>query len=298
MTITGANLAQMHALISRLQKDGVRVAYQAGWDHRDAGGLFGPFVGGVIHHDASSARSGTWGAIGIIVAGRGGANPVPGPLAQFQIARGTIPQIAVVTAGRGNHAGIGGPYLNVPKDSGNRWLVGTEVANDGVSEPYSEATLWTIESWGRAVYDLTGQVLVRVIGHNEWAASPSAHLDTPTSKATGRKSDPRYNMTWMRARIRAHQPKTTEQEFTMDAAAKQAFGDLGAQISAVHKLETVGDGPDVPIGKDTHGYNFKGVYARIALLEAEVKKLGEAATESTRKLDLILSALAPKGPTS
>jgi len=296
VTITQANLNQTRALLARLTRDGVQVVYQAGWDRRDAGGLFGPFVGGIIHHDASSVRSGTWGALGIIVAGRGGANPVSGPLAQFQIARGVVPRITVVTAGRGNHAGVGGPYLNVPKDSGNRWLVGTEVANDGVSEPYSEATTWAIESWGRAVYDLTGQNPVRVIGHNEWAASPSAHLDTALHKATGRKSDPRYSMVWMRGRIVRHSTPTG-QEFTMDAAATRAFTDLNAKLDGIHRVETVGDGPTVPASKDTHGWNFKGTYERIANLQDQLKALQEAVKQTNVKIDQVLAALTPKEPT-
>lgn len=40
-----------------------------------------------------------------------------------------------------------------------------------------------------------------LIGHNEWAATGGAHLDGATSKATGRKSDPRYSMNWMRHRV-------------------------------------------------------------------------------------------------
>lgn len=147
MTITTANLTQMRALISRLQREGIRVALQNGWDHIDAGGSFGPWVDLIDHHDASSVLSGTWGALGTIIRGRP-ADGIPGPLSQLQVARGTIPQIAVVTAGRGNHAGVGGPLAGVPRDSGNRWLLGMEKANSGVGEPYSDATLFVAECVG------------------------------------------------------------------------------------------------------------------------------------------------------
>lgn len=150
MTIVAANLTQMRALIDRCVRDGVRMVLQSGWDTRDAGGAFGPWVGGLIHHDASSTASGTWGALPIIINGR--PPDVPGPLAQCQAARGPVPQIAVVTAGRGNHAGAGGPLRTdsgvvVPADNGNRWLLGLEVANNGVGEPYSDATLFAISTW-------------------------------------------------------------------------------------------------------------------------------------------------------
>lgn len=151
MTITAANLDQLRALVAFVRRHDVDVVFQANWNTRDAGGSFGPWVGGIIHHDASSIKSGTWGALGVIINGR---PDVPGPLAQLQIARGSVPRVAVVTAGRGNHAGVGGPWKNVPRDSGNRWLIGAEVANNGVDEAYSDATLHTITVVGRGMLEV------------------------------------------------------------------------------------------------------------------------------------------------
>jgi len=227
MTITKANIQQMQELVVGMRRDGVLINFQNGWSSRDAGGLFGPWVGGVIHHDASTIKAGTWGALGIIIAGRRGSNPVPGPLAQLQIARGDRPMATVVTAGRANHAGRGGPYGIVPIHSGNRWLVGAEVANDGIDEPYSSATLHVIESFGYHAARLSEPEtsVSYVIGHNEWAAYPTAHLDSATSKATGRKSDPRYNMNWMRRLVSTHNTGIPEDDMSQAdvMAALQAF---------------------------------------------------------------------------
>lgn len=147
MTITRANIEQMNELVAAVRKDGVTVLFHAPWSTVDAGGAFGPWVGGVTHHDASTPKAGVWGSLGVIIKGRP-AEGIPGPLSQIQIARGDLSQLTVITAGRGNHAGKGGPIGPVPKDSGNRWLLGWEVANDGLTEKYSSATLETIECVG------------------------------------------------------------------------------------------------------------------------------------------------------
>ncbi len=117
-------------------------------------------VGLVDHHDASSRKSGEWGALGVIRDGRAG---VPGPLSQFQGARclDGRPKVAAVAAGRANHAGLGGPYrfpdgLVVPKDSGNAWLYGVEWANDGLGEPYTVAAHYAHDALFRTVLEVCG----------------------------------------------------------------------------------------------------------------------------------------------
>lgn len=113
-------------------------------------------VGIVDHHDASSRKSGEWGALGIIRDGRPG---IPGPLSQFQIARclDGKPRFAAVAAGRANHAGLGGPMWGVvPKDQGNAWLYGAEAANDGVGEPYTLAAHYAHDALFRVVLEVCG----------------------------------------------------------------------------------------------------------------------------------------------
>jgi hypothetical protein len=122
MAPTSSDVARMRRIITRIRNAGIRVVEVDGWQHRGRPQAFAP-RGVLEHYDASTIKSGNWGALGIIVSGRTG---IPGPLAQFQVARdGTW---AVVAGGRANHAGAGGPWNGIPRDSGNRYLYGVEVA--------------------------------------------------------------------------------------------------------------------------------------------------------------------------
>jgi hypothetical protein len=183
---TRADVERMTEIIRRVRVDyDVEVREMAGWQSRGANWARVP-VGIIDHHDASSRKSGEWGALGIIVEGRPG---VPGPLSQFQIARclDGRPRLAVVAAGRANHAGLGGPLPGIPQNTGNSYLYGAEAANDGLGEPYTDAAHYAHDALFRAVADVCRFPAARVFGHREWAP--------------GRKSDPRYDMGWRRSRV-------------------------------------------------------------------------------------------------
>jgi len=138
--VNASNISAMRAIASTLTRQGITPVFFTGWDTVDAGGVFEPH-GLVEHWDASSRLSGEWGAISTIRFGRGGASPVPGPLAQFQVARALDgkPKVGIVTAGRANHAGLGGPRtlgngFVLPKDNANRYMYGQESAWAGPTE--------------------------------------------------------------------------------------------------------------------------------------------------------------------
>lgn len=179
-----AAVAEMSRIIERMRKRGVKVQEIAGWQTRGRDGAFTPKAV-FEHHDASSLKTGNSGALGIIVAGRPG---IPGPLSQFQVGRdGTW---FVVAAGRANHAGLGGPKVGIPADSGNQYAYGVEVANNGVDEPYSAALQTSLDKGLASILDeMNNSDTNQLIGHKEWA---------PT-----RKSDPRHSMNWRRDRVRA-----------------------------------------------------------------------------------------------
>lgn len=181
MAMTDAgDIARMKRIAARIRERGVRVVFVNGWDQR--GGTF-PVVpnAAFVHHDASASTSGTWGALGIITHGRAG---VPPPLSQFQVARGSVAQVAIVAAGIANHAGLGGPHKGLPKDNANRETYGTEVANNGVGEKYSNETIHAISAVQAAIAEESDFGPYMVIGHKEWAPD--------------RKIDPTYSMDWMR----------------------------------------------------------------------------------------------------
>lgn len=140
MSATDADRSRMRAICARLVAHGVRVVYFDGWDNRGNGLTFQP-RGLVEHWDASTVAAGNWGALSVIINGRGGASPVPPPLSQFQGARclDGVPTMGIVAAGRANHAGTGGPYrlpdgTVIPLDSGNRYMYGREFAWAGPGE--------------------------------------------------------------------------------------------------------------------------------------------------------------------
>lgn len=136
MSASPADVRRAQAIIARVRKTDVRVLLVGGWESRGRPQAFDPRTV-TDHHDASSIRSGEWGALPVVTTGYGS---LPGPLSQFTIARCLrVPQIAVVAAGRANHAGLGGPLdvgggLVIPKDSANRYSYGVEKANNGLDE--------------------------------------------------------------------------------------------------------------------------------------------------------------------
>jgi hypothetical protein len=225
MPASNAEADRIKRIVARVNRldSGVRVVYVSGWQDRGTGGTFSP-RGLIDHHDASSVTSGTWGAIGTVTHGR---PDVPGPLSQFFVARGSVPQIAVVAAGRANHGGLGGPHKGIPQHSANAYTYGIEKANNGVGESYTDASI-------RATRVLFAAILLEIkasatmtIGHKEWA---------PT-----RKIDPRYSMPWMRNLVA--ETMTGEDELMSDAQ----YDALDEKVSAVLKVLTDkygGDGPN------------------------------------------------------
>jgi hypothetical protein len=185
--VTAADVSRIQAIGARLLAAGVEILWVPGWETRGAAWTRNP-IGIVVHHDASSRKSGEWGSLGVI---RDGRSDVPPPLSQFQVGRGLDgrPRVAVVAAGRANHAGKGGPMLGIPADSANSWMLGTEVANDGVGEPYTAANLSARLALVRAAAAVCGFAVPHVIGHREWAP--------------GRKSDPVYDLAAFRSQVSA-----------------------------------------------------------------------------------------------
>lgn len=134
MTASSANVRMMTEIIRRVRAQGVTVREMPGWENRGRSGVFTP-SGVLDHHDASTPRSGEWGALGYIMSGSSIS-----PLSQWQVARclDGRPKVAAIAAGRCNHAGVGGPINNIPRNSGNRHAYGVEKANSG-SESYTDA---------------------------------------------------------------------------------------------------------------------------------------------------------------
>jgi len=167
-----------------LRKNGLRVREVKGWKTRGRPGTFAPRAA-MFHHTASNRRGGNAAGLSTVVEGRPGIN---GPLCNVLVARdGTA---YLVAAGRANHAGKGGPWRGIPRDSGNAYLVGVEVENDGVGEPWSSELLQACDVVFATLLLGLRRKSGWLCGHKEWAP--------------GRKSDPaRIDMDRYRRRVSA-----------------------------------------------------------------------------------------------
>lgn len=160
--MNSTNISAMRKIATVLTSQHISPVFFSGWDSVDAGGSFDPW-GLVEHWDASSILSGEWGAISTIRFGRGGANPVPGPLSQFQVPRclDHKPKVGIVTAGRANHAGKGGPRT-LPSgkvlslNNANAHMYGQESAWAGPGETPNEYFWESVYGLAYAVREVLG----------------------------------------------------------------------------------------------------------------------------------------------
>lgn len=152
------DVRRMQAIIARLRNWDVVVREMPNWQIIGLTWARVP-VGIIDHHDASSIKSGEWGSLGVIYAGR---PDVPPPLSQFQVARclDNIPKVAIIAAGRANHAGAGWyrfpDGLLVPTNEGNSWMYGAEKANNGIGEQGNEAHHYATDALFRTVLEVCG----------------------------------------------------------------------------------------------------------------------------------------------
>jgi N-acetylmuramoyl-L-alanine amidase len=158
-----AHVAQLLRVTRALRRQGVTVKATAGWQTRMRPDTFEP-RGVMFHHTASNPAGGPTASLGTVVQGRPN---LAGPLCELLVARdGTV---FLISGGRSNHAGFGGPWINIPKDSGNRYTYGVEVENDGKHEPWSQDLLETCELvFATILLDLR-RAPGWLMGHKEWA---------------------------------------------------------------------------------------------------------------------------------
>lgn len=160
---------------------GHTVLETAGWRTRDAepGRGYDPTRMFLEHHDASTVLAGNWGALGYVTANK---------LAQLVFSRDG--KAMIVAAGITWHAGVGGPFADIPANQGNWYSLAVEVANSG-SEAYApELTRLIVDA--EACWCIAAERGAdRVRGHKEWA------------RPVGRKRDPSIDMNARRAAVAA-----------------------------------------------------------------------------------------------
>ena len=90
----------------------------------------------MLHHTASNAPAANPSARVV----RDGRPTIPGPLCHVLVRRDF--KVELVSRGKANHAGLGGPWQTIPKDSANRYAVGVEIEHEGTSdEPWTPTYL-------------------------------------------------------------------------------------------------------------------------------------------------------------
>jgi hypothetical protein len=121
----------------------------------------------------------------------------------------------VITDGRANHAGAGAwPWI----DDGNGELVGLELENDGLGEPWTPGLMAIAVKVAARLCTVLGVELV--LGHKEWAP--------------GRKPDPSFDMHAFRTAVTALRiPPPNLEELLMATSAFQLIGDQGLVVTFV-----------------------------------------------------------------
>ena len=149
-----------------LADHGLHVIRQANWDLRGDPDGFNPH-GVVCHHTASNATAGNAPSLGICINGR---PDLPGPLCHVLLARDATAY--VIASGRANHAGAGG-WRGL---SGNSSVLGIEVENNGVGEPWTDQLLDAFARCCAALLEGMGDDTADYCClHREWA--PTRKID-------------------------------------------------------------------------------------------------------------------------
>jgi len=169
-----------------LKEAGLKVALEDGWQERGRGDV-GKIFGVICHHTAGP-KDGIMPSLNTLIQGRGGNNPLPGPLAQLGLGRdGTY---FVIAAGRCNHAGRG-EFKGIV--NGNTNFIGIEAENTGLpnDSPWPEVQLDAYHRGVAAILKHIGRGADFCAGHKEYALP------------RGRKDDPDFDMDDFRSSVAA-----------------------------------------------------------------------------------------------
>lgn len=169
-----------------LRAFGLSIVEEPGWLARGHGDMTA--VVGVLCHHTAGPPTGESPSLGTVINGRGGPDPISGPLANWFLSRGGVWH--AVAAGKAYHAGYGevDGHLGIFNAS----LIGVEAENAGVaSDPWPDAQVDAYARGCAAFARLYAFDVAHVLGHKEYALPP------------GRKIDPSFDMPAFRGRVSA-----------------------------------------------------------------------------------------------
>lgn len=150
-------MARQLWIADALREKGLEVIEISGWKTRGSSYFYPKGV--VAHHTASNKNSGPVPALYTCIYGR---PDVSGPLCQVLIGRDS--KCRVIASGRANHAGYGG-WRGL---SGNTHVLGIEVENNGIGEPWSAQLMDTYFKAAAALLEGIRKDHTWVCGHKEW----------------------------------------------------------------------------------------------------------------------------------
>lgn len=218
---------------------GFPVVFEKGW-HGHGSSIFAP-RGHTIHHDASRGGS----ARETIKNGRQGLS---GPLGNYYTERDAT--LVVIADGRANHAGRGS-YKGL---SGNDSVVGTEQANNGTGEPYTDDQIELMFALSRALANRLGSRGVDLT-HAHWEWATNRKIDPAVHWVTGHGS---WDMDVFRNELR---------QFSLDVrSGNMQRGDKGPKVKRLqwrinqslhngdHDPENGGLDPNGIFDKETEKY--------------------------------------------
>lgn len=250
-------MTQQLWLADTLRDAGLDVAEVVGWQ-ASGGSTFDP-VGVLIHHTAAPDFSISQDApsLQVCIHGRPG---IPGPLCNILI--GYSGRCYLVSSGRANHAGQGGPWRTILKDQGNQHLIGIEIENNGVGQPYPRVQLDAADAATAAILAHLGRDASWCLGHKEWAP--------------GRKVDPSFNMDAFRAVVaaRLNQPEGPTVPPTTDRT------DIVRQLQ--DWLNMAGAQPPLTLDGDPGPATLNALRAVLDYQQSEMARLTAAGTGDAR----------------
>lgn len=200
-------VARQTWIADKLREYGLDVVEEDGWQTRGSSWFFPK---GVVGHHTASRTGSDAPSLRVVLNGR---TDLAGPLCHVLISRSG--RCHIIAAGRANHAGTGG-YNGL---TGNRSVLGIEVENNGVGEPWSPHLVAVFDRASAALLDGLDTTADYYCGHKEWAPR--------------RKIDPHgLDMNEQRARIanilKGGSPIVTDPTREQWRALQQALTDIGA----------------------------------------------------------------------
>lgn len=192
-----------------LRRAGLEVSYESGWDV-PANDPFGisPSLGVIMHHTANDGAKGDHPSLYWMM------NNEFAPVRAAHFLVGRSGKIMCVASRGAYHAGAGGPVRvdgrSVPKDQGNKYLVGIEIESKGTSkntkarvdevDGYTPEQIESASKLAAALCDLMGVSHRAVITHAAWT---NGEFDgNPRLPTYGRKNDTLLGVGFWRRRVR------------------------------------------------------------------------------------------------